>query len=154
MLTSRPQGGVLMPVELAGDLVQADAVADGPAVRAGGGEAAGQPALYERLHLSLREPVAHLYGRVAGYGGEDVVLAAVGRPGPRERPEGVLYRASNIPVGERGDHRRHPQRPRPEGLGLEAVDGELLQTRHGQLGLRRREVDDLGDEEALHRGRA
>jgi hypothetical protein len=63
------RSAVLVPVELAGDLVQADAVADGPAVRAGGGEAAGQPALHQGLHLLLREFVAHLYGRVAGYGG-------------------------------------------------------------------------------------
>ena len=62
VLKSRLQGGVLkaceagvllMAVELAGDLVQADAVADGPAVGAGGGEAAGKPALYEGLHLLL-----------------------------------------------------------------------------------------------------
>ena len=53
-----------------------------------------------------------------------------------------------------GDHRRHPHRPRPERLGLEAVDGELLQARRGQFGLGGREVDDLGDEEALHRCRA
>jgi hypothetical protein len=36
----------LVPVELAGDLVQPDAEADGAAVRAGGREAAREPVLY------------------------------------------------------------------------------------------------------------
>src|SRR5918993_470594 len=140
-----------MPVEFAGHLVQADAVADRPPVRAGGGEAALEPALYQGLHLGLGESVSHLYGGVAGYGGEDMVFAAVARLGTRDGREGVLERAGNIPVGERGDHGRNPHGSRPERLGLEAVDGELLEVRRGPLGLGRREVDDLGDEEALHR---
>src|SRR5215211_727941 len=143
-----------MPVELAGHLVQADPVADRPPVRAGGREAALQPALYQCFHLGLGELVAHLYGRVAGYGGEDMVFAAVARLGARDGRESVLERARYIPVGERGDHGRNPHGSRPERLGLEAVDGELFQARRGQLGLRRREVDYLGDEEALHRRRA
>src|SRR5215211_3341601 len=144
----------LVPVELAGYLVQADPVADRPPVGTGGREAAREPALYERFHLGLGEFVAHLYRRVAGYGGEDVILAAVARLGARDGREGVLERPRYIPVGERGDHGRNPHGSRPERLGLEAIDGELLQARRGQLGLGRREVDDLGDEEALHRRRA
>src|SRR5215210_6671691 len=143
-----------MPVELAGYLVQADPVADRPPVGTGGREAAHEPALYERFHLGLGEFVAHLYGRVAGYGGEDVVFAAVARLGARDGREGVFEGAGYVPVGERGDYGRNPHGSRPERLGLEAVDGELLQARRGQLGLGRREVDDLGDEEALHRRRA
>src|SRR5215208_8416499 len=82
----------LVPVELAGYLVQADTVADGSSVRTGRGEATGEPALYERLHLGLGEPVAHLHGRVAGDGGEDVILAAEGRLGTRDGREGDLER--------------------------------------------------------------
>src|SRR5215211_3846930 len=140
-----------MPVELAGHLVQADTVADGSPVGAGGWEAARQPVLYERFHLGRGEFVAHLHGRVAGYGGQDVVLAAVARRGARDGRERVLEGAGHIPVGERGDHGRNPHGSRPERLGLEAVDGEFLQARRGKLGLTRREVDDLGDEEALYR---
>src|SRR5215213_10358125 len=126
-----------MAVELAGYLVQADPVADRPPVRAGGREAAREPALYERFHLGLGEFVAHLYGRVAGYGRENVILAAVARLGARDGREGIFERACYIPVGERGDHGRNPHGSRPERLGLEAVDGELLQPRRGQLGLSR-----------------
>src|SRR5215210_7174003 len=143
-----------MAVELAGYLVQADPVADRPPVRAGGREAAREPALYERFHLGLGEFVAHLYGRVAGYGRENVVLATVARLGARDGRESVLESAGYVPVGERGDHGRNPHGSRPERLGLEAVDGELFEARSGQLGLGRREIDDLGDEEALHRRRA
>src|SRR5215207_2716480 len=143
-----------MPVEFAGYLVQADPVADRPPVGAGGREAAREPALYERFHLGLGEFVAHLYGRVAGYGGEDVVLAAVARLGARDGRKGVFERTGYVPIGERGDYGRDPHGSRAERLGLEAVDRELLQARRGQLGLGRREVDDLGDEEALHGCRA
>src|ERR671921_665397 len=143
-----------MTVELAGHLVQAYPIADRPPVRTGGREAALQPALYQCFHLGLGEFVSHLYGRVAGYGGEDMIFAAVARLGARDGRESVLECAGNIPVGERGDHGRNPHGSRPERLGLEAVDGELLQARRCQLGLGRREVDDLGDEEALHRGGA
>src|ERR671910_635630 len=141
-----------MPVELAGHLVQADPVADRPPVRAGGREATLQPALYQCFHLGLGEFVSHLYGGVAGYGREDVVFAAVARLGTRDGREGVLERARYIPVGERGDHGLDPHGSRAERLGLEAVDGEFFQVRRGLLGLGRREVDHLGDEEALHRG--
>src|SRR5215217_9024776 len=144
----------LVPVELAGYLVQADPVADRPPVGTGGREAAREPALYERFHLGLGEFVAHLYRRVAGYGGEDVILAAVARLGARDGREGIFERACYIPVGERGDHGRNPHGSRPERLGLEAVDGKLFEVCRGPLGLSRREVDDLGNEEALHRRRA
>src|ERR687898_305378 len=143
-----------MPVELAGHLVQADPVADRPPVRAGGREATLQPALYQCFHLGLGEFVSHLYGRVAGYGGEDMIFAAVARLGARDGRESILECAGYIPVGERGDHGRNPHGSRPERLGLEAVDGELFEARQGQLGLSGREVDDLGDEKALHRRRA
>src|SRR5215211_2288555 len=144
----------LMPVEFAGHLVQADPVADRPPVRTGGGKTALQPALYQCLHLGLGEFVSHLYGGVAGYGGEDMVFAAVARLGARDGRESVLEGACYIPVGERGDHGRDPHGSRPERLGLEAVDGELFEVCRGPLGLGRREVDDLGDEKALHRRRA
>src|ERR671920_513755 len=143
-----------MPVEFAGHLVQADPIADRPPVRAGGREAALQPALYECFHLGLGELVSHLYGGVAGYGGEDMVFAAVARLGARYSRKSVLECAGYIPVGERGDHGRNPHGSRPERLGLEAVDGELFEVCRGPLGLGQREVDDLGDEEALHRRRA
>src|SRR5215204_3970254 len=143
-----------MPVEFAGHLVQADPVADRPPVRAGGREAALQPALYQCFHFGPGELVSHLYGGVAGYGGEDMVFAAVARLGARYGRKSVLECAGYIPVGERGDHGRNPHRSRPERLGLEAVDGELFEVCRGPLGLCRREVDDLGDEEALHRRRA
>src|SRR5215207_2877206 len=97
-----------MPVQLAGDLVQADPVADRPPVRTGGRQPALQPALYERFHLGLGESVAHPYGRVAGYGGEDVVLAAVARLGARDGREGILERTGYVPIGERGDYGRDP----------------------------------------------
>src|SRR4028118_1836164 len=74
-------GGGLVPVERAGDLVRAQPKADRAAVRTGGGEPAVQPALYERLRLRVGELVAELYGRVAGDGGENVVLAAAARAG-------------------------------------------------------------------------
>jgi hypothetical protein len=51
----------LVPVELAGDLVYADAVADRAPVRAGGGEPAGEPATYKLLHLGMRELVTQLH---------------------------------------------------------------------------------------------
>src|SRR5919112_577547 len=140
-----------MTVELAGHLVQAYPIADRPPVRTGGREAALQPALYQCFHLGLGEFVSHLYGRVAGYGGEDMVFAAVARLGARDGRESVLECAGYIPVGERGDHGHDPHRSRPERLGLEAVDGKLFEAYRGQLGLSGREVDDLGDEEALHR---
>src|ERR671921_2301066 len=143
-----------MTVELAGHLVQAYPIADRPPVRTGGREAALQPALYQCFHLGLGEFVSHLYGRVASYGGEDMIFAAVAWLGARDGRESVLECAGYIPVGERGDHGRDPHGSRPERLGLEAVDGELFEARQGQLSLSGREVDDLGHEEALHRRRA
>src|SRR5215218_8676245 len=127
---------------------------DRPPVRTGGREAALQPALYQCFHLGLGEFVSHLYGGVAGYGGEDMVFAAVARLGARDGRESVLECTCYIPVGERGDHGRNPHGSRPERLGLEAVDGELFEVCRGPLSLSRREVDDLGDEEALYRRRA
>src|SRR5918994_2866038 len=108
-----------MPVEFAGHLVQADAVADRPPVRAGGGKTALEPALYECFHLGLGEFISHLYGGVAGYGGEDMVFAAVARLGARDGRERVLERSRYIPVGERGDHGRYPPGSRPGRPGPE-----------------------------------
>ena len=87
-----------MPVELAGDLVQADAEADGAAVRAGGGEAAGEPVFNEGLHLGLGKSVAHLDGRVAGYGRQDAIFPVVARVGAGYGREGVLEGARDVSV--------------------------------------------------------
>ncbi len=90
----------LVPVELAGDLVYVDAVADGTAVRAGGGEPAGEPAPYELLHLGMRELVAQFHGRVAGDGGEDVVFAAPARLGSSGGGERFFEGARDVPLGQ------------------------------------------------------
>src|SRR5215211_842067 len=152
---SRPKrGSRSVPIELARDLAQADAEADGSSVRAGGGEAAGEPVFYESLHLGLREPVAHLDGRVAGDGGEDIVLPAMAGVGAGDGREGVLEGAGDVAIRQRGDHGGHTHGFRPEGFGFEAVDGELFEVLGGYFGVTRRELDDLGNEQALHRGRA
>src|SRR3712207_5358785 len=141
-----------VPVELAGDLAKCEAEADGAAVRAGGGEAAGQPVSYQSLHLGLGEPVTHLDGGVAGDGSEDAVLAAVAGVGAGYGRESVLEGARDVAIGQGGDHRRHPDGARSEGLGLEAVDGELVEARGGGLGLRGGELDHVGHQQALHGG--
>ena len=108
----------------------------------------------QRFHLGLGEPVAHLDGRVAGDGGQNVVLAAVAGLGAVHGREGVLEGAGHVPVGEGGDDGRHAHRAGSEGLGLEAVDGELFEVLGRDLGVRGGELDDLGDEQALDRRRA
>src|SRR5918998_2158389 len=96
--------------------------------------AAGQPLLYQRLHLLMRELVAQLYCRVARYGGEDPLLPA--HPGCR-----TLHGRDRIPksschvtaLRKGGDHPVYPERSLAEGLHLEAVDRELLEA-FGRLG--------------------
>src|SRR5215210_137218 len=96
----RPKrGSSSVPVELAGDLAQADAEADRASVRAGGGEAAGEPVMDQGLHLGLREFVAHLDRRVAGDGGQDLILPAVARVCARDGREGVLEGPGDVAVG-------------------------------------------------------
>src|SRR5829696_4458102 len=95
---------LLVPVELAGDLVQADAEADGAAVWAGGGEAACEPILYEGLHLGLGEPIAHLDGRVTGYGGEDAIFPIVAGVRAGYGRAGVLEGSGDVTACQSRDH--------------------------------------------------
>src|SRR5919205_3357199 len=144
----------LVPIELAGDLAQAEAEADGASVRAGCGETAGEPGPDQGLHLGLRELVAHLDGRVAGDGGEDMVFPVVAGVGARDGREGILESPADVAIRQGRDHRGDPDGAGAEGLGLEPVDGELLQVLSGDLGFGGGDLDSLGNKEALHRDRA
>ena len=66
-----------MPIELAGYVPMLDAVADRASVRGRGRVTAGQPILYQALHLLVGELVAQLHRRVARYGGQDPLLSAI-----------------------------------------------------------------------------
>src|SRR4028119_7961 len=92
--------------------------AEGAAAGAG---AAGGPVVAQPLHLRLGQPVAHLYGRVAGDGRQDAVLASVAGVGALDGREGGLEGAGHVPVRERGDHGGHAYGAGAERLDLEAV---------------------------------
>src|SRR5215212_11454621 len=102
-------------------------VADRATMRTRSRVAAGQPILYQRLHLHLRELVAKLYRRVARYSGEDPLLPAH----PRSR---TLHGRDCLPKSSRhvaaicqgGDHPVYPEGSLAEWLHLETVDRQLL----------------------------
>jgi hypothetical protein len=68
--------GYLVPIQLAGYVLVLQPVADRASMRARGRVTAGQPLLYQSLHLLVRELVAQLHRRVARYGGQDPLLPA------------------------------------------------------------------------------
>src|SRR4028119_2194102 len=81
--------------------VTAEREAGGAAGGAGRREAAGEPVVDQPLHLRLGQPVAHLYGRVAGDGRQGAVPAAGAGGGAPDGRGGPLEGAAHVPVRER-----------------------------------------------------
>src|SRR3712207_3917918 len=68
--------GYLVSIQLAGNVLMLQSVADRASMRTRSRVAASEPLLYQCSHLLMRELVSKLYRRVTCYGGEDPLLSA------------------------------------------------------------------------------
>src|SRR5215210_9131282 len=97
-------------------------VADRATMRTSSRVAAGQPILYQRLHLHLRELVAKLYRRVARYGGEDPLLPAHPRSRTLHGRDCLPKGSCHVAICQGGDHPGYPEGSLAEWLRFKTID--------------------------------
>src|SRR5829696_5969747 len=123
-----PANRMSVPVEFSGYVFVVQTVADRATVGAGSRVAAGEPLLYQRLHLRMGQSVAQLYRRVARYGRQNALLAAHSRRGASYSCNRLFERSGHVAVlGQRRDYAVYPEGVLAKWLHVETEDRKLLQ---------------------------